>query len=120
MVKNKHVLCEICWENPATVTCPSCGRKVCPQHYNPKTGKCILCTETTCQICGKNLAIGSCAICGKLGCSECLIQIDNVRRICKLCAEKIGLERARKILLGRKKIIHSGPYKVRNRVLQLT
>lgn len=86
--------CEVCGENPAVSECKLCGRRVCENHIS--NGVCSVCEETLCAICGERLAIGYCISCGRLGCDECLIQVDNVRRICVECAEQgIGSQASR-------------------------
>ncbi len=85
------VTCEICNEAPGRLICPTCGRRVCPLHF---TGdRCTICREATCRICRSNLALTHCMICGRLACSDCLVQVDNVRRVCRDC---LPLARARR------------------------
>ncbi|MCE4618990.1 MAG: hypothetical protein F7C37_06070 [Desulfurococcales archaeon] len=82
-------ICEICGENPATQECTVCGRYVCNKHIS--NGICSICKETLCMICGRKPSIGYCISCGRLGCDDCLIQVDNVRRICIDCAKSKGI-----------------------------
>ncbi len=108
--------CSICWEKPARYECKICHRKVCEDHYDPETGLCSLCKATLCEICGRRLSVGYCSVCGRLGCSECLVQIDNVRRVCKGCLAKLGLKNIKKHL-SVKPI--GGPVKVTLKILHL-
>lgn len=43
------------------------------------------------MVCGRKPSIGYCISCGRLGCDDCLIQVDNVRRICIDCAKSKGI-----------------------------
>lgn len=81
--------CEICGEKPAVATCRICGRHVCSGHIS-EDGVCSVCMETLCSICGRRLSIGYCVICGRIGCDQCLIQVDNVRRVCVDCPRKLA------------------------------
>ncbi len=81
-------LCQVCEEARARYSCPKCGRRVCISHYNISLGVCSVCSEALCSFCKANLAISRCMLCGKLGCNECLIQVDNVRRVCIQCIDK--------------------------------
>ncbi|MCE4624433.1 MAG: hypothetical protein F7C35_01025 [Desulfurococcales archaeon] len=109
--------CEVCLENPGEYRCKVCGRIVCRQHYNPETGTCTFCEELKCQICGKRPSLGYCLVCGRLGCDLCLIQVDNVRRVCRECLEKYGMKGIWEILKSRR--ISEGPLRVVRRVIGL-
>lgn len=62
-----------------------CGRFVCRDHFNVPRGLCVVCIDSLCEFCGSRPSIARCIYCGKLGCTECLVQIDNVRRACRDC-----------------------------------
>ncbi|MEB3774068.1 MAG: hypothetical protein GSR86_03980 [Desulfurococcales archaeon] len=89
------VVCEVCREYPAKATCRLCGRRVCIAHVTGE-GLCTICSRSLCQLCGRRLSVTHCMICGRLACSDCLVQVDNVRRICVECARRMGVERARR------------------------
>lgn len=87
--------------------CPGCGREVCVEHQ--VNGLCLVCSQTQCAICGEKPAIGYCVLCGRLGCDECLVQIDNVRRVCIECIRGFGgIEPVRRRLALARKIVRPG------------
>lgn len=85
------VTCEICGEAPGRLLCPSCGRRVCPRHMD--RGRCTICRQATCRICRVNLSVTYCMVCGRLGCADCLVQVDNVRRVCRDCLPRVQASR---------------------------
>ena len=80
-------ICHICNEYPAKGRCSKCGRPVCSRHA-AGNGLCIICNEALCRICRSELSITHCISCGRLGCHKCLIQLDNVRRVCIECVRR--------------------------------
>jgi len=100
-------LCEVCWDKPAAYVCPVCGRSVCEYDYVRESNRCLICEEAICSICGKHLAIGYCGVCGRLGCDDCLVQIDNVRRVCRDCLVRLGRERVLRVLRLRPRPVSS-------------
>jgi len=102
-------ICEICGLKPASNKCKICGRNVCRDHI--KDDICTICRETLCTICNKRPSIGYCSICGRLACDECLVQIDNVRRICVECLAKLGGIIEAKKILKRKTLIVAPTYR---------
>ena len=65
-----------------------CGRLVCDDHYDVRTGLCAACSSALCELCGERLAVTFCPSCGRLVCYEDSVQIDNVRRVCRECYAK--------------------------------
>ena len=92
--------CELCGK-PGVAKCRMCGRTVCSEHYDEKSRLCKVCSMSLCEVCGRRVAIGRCVLCGRLGCEDCLVQVDNVRRICRECLVKVydgDLGKARRLL----------------------
>ena len=83
-------------EYPAKAICRMCGRHVCIAHMTGD-GLCTICSKSTCQVCKRRLSLTHCMACGRLACSDCLVQVDNVRRICIECVRRLGVERARRL-----------------------
>ena len=78
-------LCELCHHKEARHRCRLCGRLVCEDHYDAKTGLCAACGAALCELCGERLAVTFCPSCGRLVCYEDSVQVDNVRRVCREC-----------------------------------
>ncbi len=77
--------CEVCNEKPAKYLCKMCNRYVCEDHYDRKKELCLVCLETLCDICRNSLAVGRCCKCGRKVCHNCLIELDEVHRLCYYC-----------------------------------
>ncbi len=41
----KQVICMVCGSRPAQNTCSGCGRVVCEEHFDHKTGLCTACSR---------------------------------------------------------------------------
>ena len=94
-------LCEICRAKEARHRCRLCGRLVCEDHYDARTGLCAACGSALCELCGERLAVTFCPSCGRLVCYEDSVQVDNVRRVCRECYAKGVTARA----LGDSKLV---------------
>lgn len=68
-----------------------CGRSVCSIHFNEGRGLCCVCVDALCSFCNTRLSVARCIYCGRLGCDSCLVQVDNVRRVCRDCLSSRAL-----------------------------
>ena len=91
--------CEVCGSRAAVASCRLCGRLYCGLHGSG--GRCVACSSALCSLCGSRLSVGYCPSCGRLVCTECSIQLDPVRRVCRECGSP-GYRRIYERLTGLK------------------
>ncbi|BAA79155.2 hypothetical protein APE_0242.1 [Aeropyrum pernix K1] len=87
----------------ASHSCRLCGRPVCDTHGGG--GVCVACREAICAVCGRELAVSYCSGCGRLGCVDCLVQYDPVRRFCRDCLARGASEFKPEALEPLKKVV---------------